>query len=237
MAAATEPEDIEGLAGEYVLGTLDATERRAAEARVRTDASFRMAVAAWEKRLQPIADAEAPIAPPPDLLERIESRLRPPVSAGPPTGQIEALRRSLRRWRAGAALMAAAAAALIVVIVWDQADRRQQEYVAVLTAGGGSPAFVATVDLHAGTLVLRKVGGEAAPPDRSYQLWAIAPDSGPRSLGIIEQAQLVSAVPTAGVGALTLAVSVEPKGGSPTGLPTGPVVYSGKLVAPDNESR
>ncbi len=64
----TERDDIEALAAEYVLGTLDAGERSAAEARLAADMSFRAAVAAWERRLQPLADA-APWLPESELAE------------------------------------------------------------------------------------------------------------------------------------------------------------------------
>ena len=64
-------DEIEALAGEYVLGTLDADERRAAEARLAADASFRSAVAGWERRLQPLADLAPGAAPPADAFARI----------------------------------------------------------------------------------------------------------------------------------------------------------------------
>ena len=52
----TEEDDIDGLAGEYVLGSLDATERRLVDARRRTDASLDAAIVAWERRLGPLND-------------------------------------------------------------------------------------------------------------------------------------------------------------------------------------
>ncbi len=234
--AATNSEDIHGLAGEFVLGTLNPDERHAAEERLRTDPSFRAAVAALESRLQPIADAEVPLSPVPDLFDRIEARL----SALPPATrssaiEVTTLKRSLFRWRIGTGLMTAVAAMLVVAVAADHlSNRHNGEYVAVLTSAGEAPAFVATVDLGAGTLVLRRVGSAAAPPDHTYQLWAIAPNATPRSLGTVQQARLVRKLPAGSAGDLTVAISVEPPGGSPTGLPTGPVVFSGKLVSPDN---
>jgi anti-sigma-K factor RskA len=70
-----------------------------------------------------------------------------------------------------------------------------------------------------------------APPDKSYELWSIEPNAAPKSLGLVEQASLSRALPVAPTGKATLAISLEPKGGSPTGAPTGPVVFSGALVA------
>jgi anti-sigma-K factor RskA len=78
---------------------------------------------------------------------------------------------------------------------------------------------------------VRSLAAEA-PPDRSLQLWYVGANAPPRSLGLLTEADRLS-LPAALRGATegaTLAVSVEPKGGSPTGSPTGPVVYSGRLV-------
>jgi anti-sigma-K factor RskA len=230
-----DADDLDALAGEYVLGTLPADERRAAEARYAADPAFRRAVSVWETQLQPLADAagEAPL--PADLYERIAARIgegRPP--AADPGGNVVALRRSLRRWQFTSAIIGAAAAVLAAVVVVDLVrPAPQSEFVAVLTAGGESPAFVATVNVEAGTISIRRVA-EAAPPDKSYELWSIAPNEAPRSLGVVEEASFSQPLPVAPSGDLTLAVTLEPKGGSPSGAPTGPVVYSGALVATED---
>ena len=78
----------------------------------------------------------------------------------------------------------------------------------------------------------------SAPPGRSHELWIIAgPGQAPRSLGVINAADaakphsmpehVAQALPKGAI----LAVSLEPAGGSPTGAPTGPVLYSGPAVA------
>ena len=78
----------------------------------------------------------------------------------------------------------------------------------------------------------------ASLPDlgqRALELWLIAPGDNPRSLGLIEPGRPVHIdLPTDLLphvrSEATLAVSSEPPGGSPTGLPTGPVIASGKLT-------
>jgi anti-sigma-K factor RskA len=223
-------DEIEALAGEYVLGTLDADERRAAEARVAADPAFRTAVAEWEKRLQPLADTVPEVSPPAAVLARILAAIDAAPAAAPAGGNVVALRRSVRRWQITTVLMGAAAAILAAVVVLDRtAPTPQSQFVAVLTAEGAKPAFVAMVDTAKGTISVRRVASEA-PPDKSYELWSIEPNAAPKSLGLLEQASLSRALPVAPTGKATLAISLEPKGGSPTGAPTGPVVFSGALV-------
>ena len=216
----------DALAGEYVLGTLDADERRAAVARIAADPAFRAAVSVWEARLQPLADGEKPVAPPAGLFPRILARIG---SESAPRGEnVIELRRSVRRWRIGAMLTGVAAAALLAVVVIDRTQVPQTEFVAMLTADGKAPAFVVTVDTVKSTLSIRRVA-DAAPEDKSYELWAVEPGNAPKSLGVVEQASYTRALPYQPTD-LVLAISLEPKGGSSTGAPTGPVVFSGPLV-------
>jgi anti-sigma-K factor RskA len=224
----TDRDDIDALAGEYVLGTLDADERRAAEARLSSDAGFRAAVAGWLSRLQPLADTATPIEPPDGTLERVLARID--LAQGVPAANVIELRRSVRRWRMTTAIVGAAAAALAAFILVDLAvpPAEQSEFVAVLTSEGAAPKFVATVDVARGTLSIRRVG-EAAPADKSYELWAIEPGQAPKSMGLVEEASLSRTLEQSPAD-LTLAISLEPTGGSPTGAPTGPVVFSGALV-------
>lgn len=224
--AETEREDLDALAGEYVLGTLDRDERRAAEARIAADPAFHASVAAWEARLQPLADAAVPIAPRPNLFDEIMARLagESPAAGG---DNVVMLRRSVRRWRIGATIAAAAAVLLLAVVVVDRTQTPQTEFVATLTADGKAPAFVLTVDTVKNTLTVRRVA-DAAPQDKSYELWAVEPGSQPKSLGVVE-ASLKRSLPY-DTKDLVFAVSLEPKGGSSTGAPTGPVVFSGPLI-------
>ena len=226
--AVTDRDERNALAGEYVLGTLDENERRAAEARIESDPAFRSAVAEWETRLQPLADAADPVAPPDGLVERVLERIDGQNTASP--ANVVALRRSVRRWRMTSAVVAAAAAVFAGVIVVDRATPpvRQSEFVAVLTAEGAAPRFVATVDVVEGTLSIRRVG-DAPPPDKSYELWAVEPGRDPQSLGLVDEASISRALEYS-PSDLTLAISLEPKGGSPTGVATGPIVFSGSLV-------
>lgn len=227
---AADRDEIDGLAAEYVLGTLDADERLAAEARLASDPVFRAAVAAWAARLQPLSDAVAAVEPNPGVYERIAARIDTPAEtlAGP--SNVIALRRSVRRWQVVSALAAAAAVILAVFVAVDRPAAPAGEYVAMLTPGGGAPAFVLTVDTRTNTMTIRRVAEDAPQSGRSYELWAVEPDGGPvTSLGVVDTVSLKRELPYSPNG-LVFAISDEPLGGSPTGVATGEIIFSGPLV-------
>jgi anti-sigma-K factor RskA len=229
--AAPDRDEIDALAGEYVLGTLGAEERRAADVRYTADPNFRRAVSEWESRLQPLADTAGERPLPADLLARIEERIGGESAA--PGGNVVALRRQVRRWRVVSAVAGVAAAVLAGVVVVEQLPPpAQSEFVAVLTSEGTSPAFVATVNVAKGTLSIRRI---VAPPpdDKSYEVWAVEPNAVPVSLGVLDNQAKLSRGLDYAPASLTLAITLEPKGGSPTGKATGPIVFSGKLVPAD----
>lgn len=108
-------------------------------------------------------------------------------------------------------------------------------FVAVLQRDAGAPAFLLTVDVDNRTLTVRRV---AATPEagRSHELWLISDRfPAPRSLGLVGAAEFTQRAALAAydqdtINSATYAVSLEPEGGSPTGTPTGPVLFTGKLV-------
>jgi anti-sigma-K factor RskA len=106
--------------------------------------------------------------------------------------------------------------------------------VAVLQQEPTAPAFLLTVDPQTRTMVVRRVSA-TAEAGRSYELWLIAGQSAPKSLGVVgadefTQRPLPGNFDAATLGSATYAVSLEPQGGSPTGAPTGPVLFTGKIV-------
>jgi anti-sigma-K factor RskA len=227
----TERDEIDVLAGEYVLGTLDAAERAAADAARRRDPALEAAIAAWEARLQPLADSVAPVEPPNFLQAKIEAML--PVAQLAP---VLALQRYALRWRRAALAASALAACLLVTMGVRELSLRQAEgtYVAVFQKDDASPAFLLTVDLATRVLSVRPVAAEP-PAGKSYQLW-IAPENlggVPQSLGLVEAkaaaTQRTLAYDRASVERATFGISLEPAGGSPTGRPTGPAFHA-KLI-------
>lgn len=109
------------------------------------------------------------------------------------------------------------------------------QYVAVLQKDGGPPAFILTVDAATRNFTVRRVGAQPEP-GKSYELWIVSDKlQRPRSLGVIGGNEftarpVLSAYDPEVVNQATYAVTVEPEGGSPTGVATGPIVFTGKLV-------
>lgn len=223
-----DDDDMEGLAGEYVLGTLDRPERDAVDTRAAGDPALRAAIGGWAGRLQPLADLAGEQAPPAGLWASILSRIR--VGGG--NARVLLLERTVRRLRIATVAFGAAAAVLAVVVASDRLvppPAAGTNYVAVLGGEGGKPAFVASVDTGAGTIRLRRIG-DAPPPDKSFELWQV-PVQGPTvSMGVADDISALKAMNVALKPGEKLAISVEPKGGSPTGQATGPVVFIGDLL-------
>jgi anti-sigma-K factor RskA len=224
-------DDREGLAAEYVLGTLTAAECREAEALAATDAAFAGQIAAWERRLSPLVTALEPQPPPPEVRGRVMKAIAGDTLS---SATVVALNKKVRLWKgvsAGVAALAAVFAGLLFLKPPPDAPR----YVAVLQTEGPGPAFLASVDLAKGTISVRTVTAEL-PAGKSFELWAVGGGRDkPQSLGLIDASFRVPAAKLGDTGPKALdetvfAVSLEPEGGSPTGQPTGPVLYTGKLV-------
>ena len=229
-----EAEDRGGLAAEYALGTLDGAERRDAERLLATDPDFAGLVEEWERRLSPLALALEPIEAPPHIRGNV---MRAIAGDGKTSATVIELRRRAARWRGLALGASALAAALALFIVFRPAPLPDGgRYVALLQAEGPEPAFVASIDLAAGTIRVRTLGAQPQP-GKSYELWALgAGREKPESLGLIDASLRIPAAKLGRIDPKTLgetvfAVSLEAAGGSATGQPLGPVLYTGKLVA------
>jgi anti-sigma-K factor RskA len=176
-----------------------------------------------------------------------------------PSANVVYLARRVRRWRRVSLVVGTLAALLALYIaVWQtdpelippqlrprqanilarsgSAPRMQQDrLVAVLQQGPNAPAFLLTFDLRQRMLFVRRV---SASPEagKSYQLWLISKNLGaPRSLGLVDNNEFTSRNLSGNYDIDTLrtanyAISLEPNGGSPTGAPTGPVLFTGRAV-------
>src|SRR5262249_19868334 len=91
MSDGLNDEDVDSLAAEYVLGTLDADERTRANVLLDVDHAFRAKVRAWEGRLGELHLMVEPVEPDLQILQRITARLGPaePVSSVEPPAAVE----------------------------------------------------------------------------------------------------------------------------------------------------
>ncbi|MBI1171402.1 anti-sigma factor [bacterium] len=212
------PEDEDDLlAAEYVLGVLDLPERTAVEARLKADTAFADRVAGWEDRLSDLNGAFAP-EPAPDLMPRIEARLFP-QAARPANG--------LRSWWADLRLWSGVAVASVALVAYLALTPPKPELTATLNLDKGALQYAAVIT--SGRLTITRVAGEVPDAAHSHELWIIAGNDPPVSLGVIPAGGETISLPGAAAGAV-LAVTLEPPGGSPTGKPTGPIVAKGALV-------
>lgn len=210
------------------------------------EADEQAAVAALASSLLPPEPApELPLPP------ELGSGLIPPPAVR--SAEIISLQRRVRRWRGVTVVMGALAALLALYIGVGQfapglvaLGHRPQpviaaapppgaRLVAVLQQEPTAPAFLLTLDVQNRTYTVRTVSATPTA-GRSYELWLISSKyPSPRSLGLVGGEAFTSRPLPAGFDLDTMrganyAVSLEPAGGSPSGVPTGPVLFTGKMV-------
>ena len=223
---------LDQLAAEFALGTLPARPRARLARAARADAVVAQAIGEWEQRLAVLAEAVPAINPPPRVWTRIAARLGLQEAAG--AAEAGSWWGRLALWRGLTAASFAAALALGIALYGQQPAAPEQPVVAVLAGPDGKPALIASARRADAFLLVKAVGAAPVQPGRALELWMLPDGQPPRSLGVLPVGGVVR-VPLAGPSASALAnipalaVSLEPAGGSPTGLPTGPVLYSGKI--------
>jgi anti-sigma-K factor RskA len=217
----------EKLAAEYVLGTLRGGARRRFETWLREDAALRATVAVWQGRLATLSELGRPVAPPARVWTGIERRLGAVAPA--PWWQFWRLE-AARPWALLTMAAGGVALALGVLLIGQEGAPLPQR-VAALADAQARTALVVTADQRRGLLDVRVARDIRVPDDRTLQLWAIGSNGKPRSLGILadnRHAELRLDQRATGPDVVLLAISLEPKGGSPDpNGPTGPVLYKG----------
>jgi anti-sigma-K factor RskA len=223
------------LAAEYVVGVLSAEERREAATRIERDPGFARLVEAWEARLSPLSDVYWEVEPPAAAKQALDRALFAGGAAALPA--IAAARgglwQSLAFWRG----LTAAALALLVVAVavplLTRAPKGETQFVASIAPKDSAVSYLAYYDPAAHDLALSHVSGDRGS-GHDFELWAIEGQAKPVSLGVIPAGKTIRVRISPEIGKLlanggTLAISLEPPGGSTTGQPTGPVVAVGGL--------
>ncbi|HSN17116.1 MAG TPA: anti-sigma factor [Gammaproteobacteria bacterium] len=220
------------LAGEYVLGLLRGAARRRFERLLMEDGRLRAEVTFWEERFTAWAMALAPVTPSAAVWRRIKKG----VAASDRRAGAQRFRRLAPLW-AGAIM-----ASVVVLVVGIYAGRSlvtppaPASYVAVMANPQVGPRWLISVNAKSGRVDMNALADNTPPPGKSYELWMLPTKGKPVSMGLMNPTghasetlgpQTIAAL----AGAKGLAISLEPAGGSPTGQPTGPVVYTANIVA------
>jgi anti-sigma-K factor RskA len=221
------PELRERLAAEYALGTLPRRARQRFRRLMAADPELAGLVDDWVRRLGPLDDATPAVEPPARVWRTIARRTQGTAPSPSPSWL-----GGLAFWR-GFAIAAGAAVAGLVLYVAVYAGRAPAPIVVAVLAGqGGAPGWVAVTGPRPGEVSFSAVAPQPEPKPHAFELWSIAGGT-PRPLGLLPPesggafALRLAQLPPPGA---VLAVSLEPPGGSPTGLPTGPVLYQGKVL-------
>lgn len=224
-----DPDLRHALASSYVLGTLRGRARRRFERAIETDRALAELVARWEGFLTPLAEGVAPVAPPARLWRSIEMRI-----AAKPASPSAGLWSSLAFWRWLGAGFATAAIALLALTIGlrGPAPAPAPAFVAVLATPEQAARMI--VERSGAALHVRVVAPWPASAESDLELWVLPKEGAPRSLGLVprsgearlQPAQLDRLL----ADGVAFAVSREPRGGSPTGAPTGPVLCSGPIA-------
>ncbi len=225
----SEPDEaLTVLAGEYVLGTLPRDEAARVTAEADADPALADAIADWEARLAPLLSVVPAVRPPELLWPRVAATAFGRQGRRDPESGVF---RSLPFWRgATAAGLLAAAFAGVALLARPPAPVP----VAVLgPPGAARPAFVLEA-ARDGSLTVLPIHPAPVPAGRDLELWSLADGAHvPRPLGVLPQGGVRLSADRLPVGPAQILVSLEPTGGSPTGLPTGPVLYGTVIGRPE----
>ncbi|MDB5965413.1 MAG: DNA-directed polymerase sigma-70 factor [Polaromonas sp.] len=236
----TSPED---LAGEYVLGTLSAAQRRSVEQRLPHEPALRAAVQAWQEQLLPLAALAPPVEPSARLWQRIENSLAPVAATATAAAHAPARRPSgragwwdsVRLWRglAGTGFAAAAVLASVLVLRQGALPAAPQYMVVLVGPQDKAPGWVIQASSPQ-QLSLIPLGQTAVPAEKSLQFWTKGDNwTGPVSLGLVKPGQTVQ-IPLDKLPPLQpnqlFELTLEPVNGSPLNRPTGPIQFIGRAV-------
>jgi anti-sigma-K factor RskA len=218
-----------------VLGTLTGGARRRFEALLPASPVLRRAVAEWQDRLVPMAEFAPTAQPSPQVWRKIAQKLQLQQAAAAATSGTGFWDR-LAFWRGLGLASTVLATILVGVLVVKQFEvtAPATTFVAMLSDEQSKPVAVVTGDPVKHQLTIRLVSNQVVAPDKSLELWAVPKTGAPRSLGLLaSDGSITLPLPdnASPQSIPLLAVTLEPKGGSPKADgPTGPIVFKGAWV-------
>lgn len=228
MSDSPENPDDDVLAAEFALRLLDADEARAAQRRALSDRAFARRVAVWNAHFSDLAEDVAPETPDTAAKRALMERL---FDDAPRTAERPVARGLVPAFWRWIGLAAAAAACVFAAIAFVPMADEGPVYVTEVVSDDGSFRYLAVIDTTRESIRLIRTDGQP-PAEGSMELWGHGPDEPPVSFGVIPaDTRVTVAVPDIlrrDADQLTIAVSNEPEGGSPTGQPTGAVLAIGE---------
>ena len=211
------------LAADYAIGLMPAAARRRFEQLLLDDAELRVELAQWQESLASLNEPLVEVPVPDRVWTAINARIEPQELHMP-------AKRPFWNWLR---VTVAVCSLLVAVTLGILYNRDSSQYSATLLSASAQPAL--RIKAHDDYLQVEPLALATVAPGHSLELWAVPADGKPISLGVIpaggkgrvalsEKQHALLGKPIA------LAVSLEPEGGSPTGQPTGPVLYQGALA-------
>jgi anti-sigma-K factor RskA len=232
-----DPKLYERLAGEYVLGTLQGRARQRFAQLVAQRGYLRNAVNQWEKRLDPLSTRITAQSPPKRVWRNISRELNL-ISNESRRILLIGFWNNILLWRA---TTFTAIVLLVMSLLYSWLPQTQlpgsPSYLAVLKSKQDAPMFVATASSRPMQMKIMMMDESVMYPDKDLELWCVMRQSGEAwSLGVLARKKETVFTMNQNEWRLmgdisSLSVSVEPMGGSPTGRPTGSIVYTGELIS------
>ncbi|MGE8101133.1 anti-sigma factor [Pseudomonas fluorescens] len=211
------------LAADYAIGLMPTAARRRFEQLLLDDAELRVELAKWQESLTSLNEPLVEVPVPDRVWTAINARIEPQELHVP-------AKRPFWNWLR---ITVAVCSLLVAVTLGILYNRDSSQYSATLLSASAQPAL--RIKAHNDYLQVEPLALATVATGHSLELWAVPADGKPISLGVIpaggkgrvalsEKQHALLGKPIA------LAVSLEPEGGSPTGQPTGPVLYQGALA-------
>jgi anti-sigma-K factor RskA len=219
---------LDELGAQYALGTLRGAARARFERLCKQLPAAQNAVHHWEDRLQGMAMRIKPVQPPAAVWQNVQARL----------GMGREQRAGATGWwqRLQLGLAAGMAAAAVGIVTWLVLNIQSTAPLATFADQQQATQWSIEATEDKSELIIQRVAATPLEANRDYELWAL-PDSGsaPVSLGLLPKSgkgelRLSAAQRQALAGASKVAISLEPVGGSPTGAPTGPVLFATEVI-------
>jgi len=225
--------DDDTLAAEYVLGVLDLKDRQEVERRLQSEQDFASLVQGWENRFADLNDDIDAVEPPDHVKQAIGNQLFSSTenSIDPPNSFFW---QTMGFWK-GLSFIAVLLAVLFGYLAFNKPGPQEDgvSYIASLSSKDNDHSYVTLFNEQTGEFIVRHISG-TPPADKDLELWLIVEGEKPVSIGLVGyEDNKKPTIPQQyiqefGKGIL-LAITVEPKGGSPEGVATGPIVAAGQL--------